>query len=72
MSLKANEHFQGGSDSSSAPIPYLTLITPPSLHIRLAFTLSCPGMATLREGAVDITATSCKKKRDLWLGKHFL
>lgn len=68
--LKGNGNFQEVVHWS-APTPYLTFITPPSLYIRSAFALSCLGMAYLREGAVDITATSCKEKRDLWLRKIF-
>lgn len=60
MSLQANEHFPGERSPCPAPAAYLTLVTPPPLHVRLALALARPSVAALREGAVDMTAACCK------------
>lgn len=65
IALKVNENFKEESNSLVSSTPYLTFITPPALHIRSAFTLSCPRVANLGDGAIGMTATSCKEKGDL-------
>lgn len=53
----------------SASTLYLAFVTPLTLHVGSALTLSSLTVANLRERAIGITATGCKEKRNLWSGK---